>query len=307
VLIPASAHGTNPASAVMAGFRVVVVATDSSGNVDVADLKAKSSQHANNLAGLMITYPSTHGVFEDAIREICAIVHEHGGQVYMDGANMNAQVGLTSPASIGADVCHLNLHKTFAIPHGGGGPAWARSASQRISRRFFQDIRSPGGRFGSDSAGVSRALGQRQHSADFVRLHSYARRPGCHRLDPLRHPQCQLHQVDGSRPTSACSTRAPMGRVAHEMIFDLRAFKSEGCRGGRCCQAPDGLWLPRTDRVVPCPGTLMIEPTESESKAELDRFCEALIAIRGEIEEVVTGLADAKDNVLKHAPHTAWW
>ena len=177
MLIPASAHGTNPASAVMAGMRVVVVASTTDGNIDVADLRAKAEEHRDRLAALMVTYPSTHGVFEESIQDICAIVHEHGGQVYMDGANMNAQVGLTSPAAIGADVCHLNLHKTFAIPHGGGGPAWARSAWPAHLAPFLpghplvDDWRRAG-----DSRGVGGAVGQRQHPADLVRLHPDARR-----------------------------------------------------------------------------------------------------------------------------------
>ena len=179
VLIPASAHGTNPASAAMAGMRVVVVASAPNGNVDVADLRKKAAEHRDRLACLMITYPSTHGVFEDDIREICAVVHEHGGQVYMDGANMNAQVGLTSPASIGADVCHLNLHKTFAIPHGGGGPGMGpigvARASGAVSCPAIPSCR-PAATHG-DSRGVGGAVGQRQHPADLVRLHPDARAP----------------------------------------------------------------------------------------------------------------------------------
>ena len=181
----------------MAGYRVVVVGTDAHGNVDVADLKAKAEQHRDKLAALMITYPSTHGVFEDAIRDICATVHEHGGQVYMDGANMNAQVGLTSPATIGADVCHLNLHKTFAIPHGGGGPGhgtdWRGETPRAVSARPSARRRSAAPRRLLASFGG--AVGQREHPADLVRLHPHARRGGCHRRDALRHPQRQLHQV----------------------------------------------------------------------------------------------------------------
>ena len=196
VLIPASAHGTNPASAIMAGYRVVVVATDTHGNVDVADLKAKAEQHRDKLAALMITYPSTHGVFEDAIHDICAIVHEHGGQVYMDGANMNAQVGLTSPATIGADVCHLNLHKTFAIPHGGGGPGMGPIGVAKHLAPYLPG--HPLAKVGGAQAiapVVGGAVGQREHPADFVRLHPHARRSGCHRCDAIRDPQRQLHQV----------------------------------------------------------------------------------------------------------------
>ena len=196
VLIPASAHGTNPASAIMAGFKVVVVATAPNGNVDVDDLKKKAAEHAKDLAGLMITYPSTHGVFEDAIRDICATIHQYGGQVYMDGANMNAQVGLTSPAAIGADVCHLNLHKTFAIPHGGGGPGMGPIGVAKHLAPFLpgHPLARVGGREGH-SAGVGGAVGQREHPADFVRLHQDAGRTGRHRRDPLCDPQRELHQV----------------------------------------------------------------------------------------------------------------
>jgi glycine cleavage system P protein (glycine dehydrogenase) len=305
VLIPASAHGTNPASAVMAGFRVVVVGTDASGNVDVADLKVKSAQHGNNLAGLMITYPSTHGVFEDAIREICAVIHQHGGQVYMDGANMNAQVGLTSPASIGADVCHLNLHKTFAIPHGGGGPGMG-------------------------------PIGVAAHLAPFLPGHPYAKVGGSEAIPPVSAAPWgsasillisygYIRMLGGQGVTDATRfailnanyiksrleghydvlyTRAN-GRVAHEMIFDLRAFKAKGVEEGDVAKRLMDYGFHAPTVSFPVAGTLMVEPTESESKAELDRFCDALIAIRAEIEEVVTGRADAKDNVLKHAPHTA--
>ena len=196
VLIPASAHGTNPASAIMAGFKVVVVATAPNGNVDVEDLKKKAAEHAKDLAGLMITYPSTHGVFEDAIRDICATIHQYGGQVYMDGANMNAQVGLTSPAAIGADVCHLNLHKTFAIPHGGGGPGMGPIGVAKHLAPFLpgHPLARRGRRPGHPS-GVGSALGQREHPADLVRLHPDAGRPRRHRRDPLCDPQRELHQV----------------------------------------------------------------------------------------------------------------
>ena len=180
----------------MAGFKVVVVATDPNGNVDVADLKKKAEEHAKDLAGLMITYPSTHGVFEDSIRDICATIHQYGGQVYMDGANMNAQVGLTSPATIGADVCHLNLHKTFAIPHGGGGPGMGPIGVAKHLAPFLPGHPlAQGRRREGDSAGVGGAVGQRQHPADLVRLHPHARRPGRHRCDAVCDPQRQLHQV----------------------------------------------------------------------------------------------------------------
>jgi glycine dehydrogenase len=305
VLIPASAHGTNPASAVMAGFKVVVVGTDAGGNVDVADLKAKSTEHANDLAGLMITYPSTHGVFEDAIREVCAVIHEHGGQVYMDGANMNAQVGLTSPASIGADVCHLNLHKTFAIPHGGGGPGMgpigvAAHLAPFLPGHPFADV---GG-----SAAIPPVSAAPWGSASILLIsYGYIRMLGARGVaDATRFAILNANYIKSRLEGyyDVLYARAN-GRVAHEMIFDLRAFKAKGVEEGDVAKRLMDYGFHAPTVSFPVPGTLMIEPTESESKAELDRFCEALIAIRTEIEEVITGRADAKDNVLKHAPHTA--
>ena len=305
VLIPASAHGTNPASAVMAGMKVVVVASASDGSVDVADLEAKAAQHGARLAALMITYPSTHGVFEDRIREICEIVHRHGGQVYMDGANMNAQVGLTSPAAIGADVCHLNLHKTFAIPHGGGGPGMG-------------------------------PIGVAPHLAPFLPGHPLAATGGDRAIDPVAaapfgSPSILLisygyiSMLGGSGLTQATKmallnanyVKARLeghypvlyaranGRVAHEMIFDMRGFRSAGIDEIDIAKRLMDYGFHAPTVSFPVPGTLMIEPTESEPKAELDRFCDAMIAIREEIEAVRTGAADARDNVLKHAPHTA--
>ena len=212
VLIPQSAHGTNPASAALAGLRIVIVACDDRGNVDVEDLRAKAALHRDRLSCLMVTYPSTHGVFEDRIREICAIVHEHGGQVYMDGANMNAQVGVTSPAAIGADVCHLNLHKTFAIPHGGGGPGMGPIARGVTSRAVPARARGRADRRTSGhSGGVGRPLGQREHPADFVRVHPHAGRGGRHRSDAHRDAQCQLPEGPSraALPGAVCgATRA---------------------------------------------------------------------------------------------------
>ena len=305
VLIPASAHGTNPASAVMAGFRVVVVATDASGNVDVADLKAKSAQHADDLAGLMITYPSTHGVFEDAIREICAVIHQHGGQVYMDGANMNAQVGLTSPASIGADVCHLNLHKTFAIPHGGGGPGMGPIGVASHLAPFLPG--HPFARVGGSEAIPPVSAAPWGSASILLISYGYIRMLGGQGVtDATRFAILNANYIKSRLEGhyDVLYTRAN-GRVAHEMIFDLRAFKAKGVEEGDVAKRLMDYGFHAPTVSFPVPGTLMIEPTESESKAELDRFCEALIAIRAEIEEVVTGRADAKDNVLKHAPHTA--
>ncbi len=305
VLIPASAHGTNPASAVMAGFRVVVVGTDASGNVDVADLEAKSAQHASHLAGLMITYPSTHGVFEDAIREICAVIHHHGGQVYMDGANMNAQVGLTSPASIGADVCHLNLHKTFAIPHGGGGPGMGPIGVASHLAPFLPG--HPFARVGGPQAIPPVSAAPWGSASILLISYGYIRMLGGQGVtDATRFAILNANYIKSRLEGhyDVLYTRAN-GRVAHEMIFDLRQFKAKGVEEGDVAKRLMDYGFHAPTVSFPVPGTLMIEPTESESRAELDRFCEALIAIRAEIEEVVTGRANATDNVLKHAPHTA--
>jgi glycine dehydrogenase len=304
-LIPASAHGTNPASAVMAGYRVVVVATDPHGNVDVDDLRAKAGQHHDKLAALMITYPSTHGVFEDAIRDICAIVHEHGGQVYMDGANMNAQVGLTSPASIGADVCHLNLHKTFAIPHGGGGPGMGPiGVAQHLAPYLpSHPLASVGG-----DKGVPPVSAAPWGSASILLIsYGYIRLLGAAGVtDATKYAILNANYIKSrlEKHYDVLYTRKG-GRVAHEMIFDLRKFKAKGVEEGDVAKRLMDYGFHAPTVSFPVPGTLMVEPTESEPKAELDRFCEALIAIRQEIEEVVTGKADAKDNVLKNAPHTA--
>jgi glycine dehydrogenase len=305
VLIPASAHGTNPASAVMAGYRVVVVATDAHGNVDIDDLKAKAKQHPDKLAALMITYPSTHGVFEDAIRDICAIVHEHGGQVYMDGANMNAQVGLTSPASIGADVCHINLHKTFAIPHGGGGPGMGPISVAKHLAPYLpgHPLRRVGG-----PQGIAPVAAAPWGSASILLIsYGYIRMLGAQGVtDSTKYAILNANYIKSrlEKHYDVLYTRKG-GRVAHEMIFDLRKFKAKGVEEGDVAKRLMDYGFHAPTVSFPVPGTLMVEPTESESKAELDRFCDALIAIRQEIEEVVTGKADAKDNVLKNAPHTA--
>jgi glycine dehydrogenase len=306
VLIPSSAHGTNPASAVMAGMKVVVVACDAGGNVDVADLAAKAAQHGSRLSALMVTYPSTHGVFEDAIRDVCRIVHEHGGQVYMDGANMNAQVGLTSPALIGADVCHINLHKTFAIPHGGGGPGMGPIAVAGHLAPYLPGhpvVRTGGARathavsaapWGSASIllisyGYMRMLGadgMTDATAAAILNANYLKA----RLEP-HFPILYTRQT---------------GRVAHEMIVDLRSLKqASGIDETDVAKRLMDYGFHAPTISFPVPGTLMIEPTESEPKDELDRFCDALIAIRGEIQAVIDGAADPQDNVLKHAPHTA--
>jgi glycine dehydrogenase len=305
VLIPASAHGTNPASAIMAGFKVVVVATASNGNVDVTDLKKKAEEHAKDLAGLMITYPSTHGVFEDSIRDICDTIHQFGGQVYMDGANMNAQVGLTSPAAIGADVCHLNLHKTFAIPHGGGGPGMGPIGVARHLAPFLPG--HPLARVGGEKAIAPVSAAPWGSASILLISYGYIRMlGGAGVTDATRYAILNANYIKSRLEKHYDVLYArDNGRVAHEMIFDLRAFKAKGVEEGDVAKRLMDFGFHAPTVSFPVPGTLMIEPTESEPKAELDRFCDALIAIRKEIDDVVNGKVDPKDNVLKNAPHTA--
>jgi glycine dehydrogenase len=305
VLIPASAHGTNPASAAMAGMRVVVVATAPNGNVDVVDLRKKAAEHRDRLSSLMITYPSTHGVFEDEIRDICAIVHEHGGQVYMDGANMNAQVGLTSPATVGADVCHLNLHKTFAIPHGGGGPGMGPIGVAAHLAPYLpgHPLVQTGG-----SDAIS-AVSSAPWGSALILLISYAyiRLLGAQGLtEATRYAILNANYIKARlEPHYPVLYARANGRVAHELIFDLRAFKSAGIEEMDVAKRLIDYGFHAPTVSFPVAGTLMVEPTESEDKGELDRFCDAMIAIRQEIEDVVQGRADRQDNVLKHSPHTA--
>jgi glycine dehydrogenase len=305
VLIPASAHGTNPASAVMAGMRVVVIRSTSDGSVDVDDLRARAAEHRDHLACLMITYPSTHGVFEEDIREICDIVHEHGGQVYMDGANMNAQVGLTSPAAIGADVCHLNLHKTFAIPHGGGGPGMGPIGVARHLAPFLpgHPIVHVGG-----EKGIHAVSAAPWGSASILLIsYAYIRMLGADGLaDATRYAILNANYIKArlERYYSVLYTRAN-GRVAHELIFDLREFKAAGIEEMDVAKRLIDYGFHAPTVSFPVAGTLMVEPTESEDKAELDRFCAAMIAIRSEIDDVVTGRVDPVNNVLKNSPHTA--
>jgi glycine dehydrogenase len=305
VLIPASAHGTNPATATMAGMRVVVVASAQDGSVDVAALAAKASEHRDRLACLMITYPSTHGVFEDAIQTICTLVHDLGGQVYMDGANMNAQVGLTSPASIGADVCHLNLHKTFAIPHGGGGPGMgpigvAKHLAPYLPSHPLIDV-------GGDE-GIPAIAAAPWGSASILLIsYGYIRMLGAAGVtDATRYAILNANYIKARLEAHypVLYTRAN-GRVAHELIFDLRPFKKDGIEEMDVAKRMMDYGFHAPTVSFPVAGTLMVEPTESEDKAELDRFCDAMIQIRTEIDEVVSGKADRADNVLKHAPHTA--
>jgi len=305
VLIPASAHGTNPASAAMAGMRVVVVASAANGNVDLADLRKKAAEHRDQLSCLMITYPSTHGVFEDEIKEICAIVHEHGGQVYMDGANMNAQVGLTSPAAIGADVCHLNLHKTFAIPHGGGGPGMGPIGVAAHLAAYLpgHPLTNTGGQ-----QAIHAVSAAPWGSASILLIsYAYIRMLGADGMtDATRHAILNANYIKARLEQHYPVLYArPNGRVAHELIFDLRSFKAAGIEEMDVAKRLMDYGFHAPTVSFPVAGTLMVEPTESEDMAELDRFCDAMIAIRREIEAVVSGKADKADNVLKNAPHTA--
>ena len=304
VLIPASAHGTNPASAVMAGMEVVVVACDTQGNIDLADLTGKAASHGDRLAALMITYPSTHGVFESSVCDVCSVIHEHGGLVYMDGANLNAQVGLTSPARIGADVCHLNLHKTFSIPHGGGGPGMGPIA---VTEALAPCL--PGHPIvETGSARPLPAVSSAPWGSALILLisHGYIRMLGAAGMTratctAILNANYMKSRLESFFPVLYAGEH---GRVAHEVIFDLRVFKaSAGITETDVAKrlmdygfhAPTVSW--------PVPGTMMIEPTESESKHEIDRFCDALVSIRGEIDAILDGSADPADNVLKNAPH----
>jgi glycine dehydrogenase len=305
VLIPASAHGTNPASAAMAGMRVVVVATAQNGDVDLDDLRRKAAEHRSRLACLMITYPSTHGVFEDGIRTICDVVHEHGGQVYMDGANMNAQVGLTSPAAIGADVCHLNLHKTFAIPHGGGGPGMGPIGVAAHLVPFLPG--HPVVPVGHERAIPAISAAPWGSASILLISYAYIRMLGADGLtDATRYALLNANYIKARlEPHYPVLYSRPNGRVAHELIFDLRAFKAAGIEEMDVAKRLIDFGFHAPTVSFPVAGTLMVEPTESEDRGELDRFCEAMIQIRREIEDVVAGKADRKDNVLKNAPHTA--
>jgi len=302
-LIPSSAHGTNPASAVMADMQVIVVVCDERGNIDMADLKAKAEEHSANLACLMVTYPSTHGVFETSIREACDIIHQHGGKVYMDGANMNAQVGLTSPATIGADVCHLNLHKTFAIPHGGGGPGMGPICCNDSLAPYLPNhvFAKTGGVQGTTA--VSAAP---WGSASILLIsYGYIRMLGAEGVTNATKYAILNANYIKARLEGAYEIlyTGENGRCAHEMIVDLRPFKSLVGAEDIAKRLMDyGFHAPTLS--FPVAGTIMIEPTESESKAELDRFCDALLAIRKEIDAIALGNFDTEDNPLHNAPHT---
>jgi glycine dehydrogenase len=301
-LIPVSAHGTNPASAVMVGMKVVGVKCDEKGNIDVPDLKARIEEHKANLSCLMVTYPSTHGVFEETIVQICDAIHAAGGQVYMDGANMNAQVGLTSPGRIGADVCHLNLHKTFCIPHGGGGPGVGPIgvASQLVP--FL-----PGHSELSDKEGAVCSAPWGSASINTISW-MYIAMMGANGLKEatqlaILNANYMAKRLSGFFPVLYT---APNGLVAHECIIDVRPLSDKsGITVEDVAKRLMDYGFHAPTMSWPVAGTLMIEPTESEAKTELDRFCDAMISIHGEIMAVANGEADANDNVLKNAPHTA--
>jgi glycine dehydrogenase len=303
-LIPQSAHGTNPASAIMAGMKVVVVKTDPKGNIDLADLRTQAEANAGNLAALMVTYPSTHGVFEDGIREICDIVHHNGGQVYMDGANMNAQVGLTRPGDIGADVCHLNLHKTFCIPHGGGGPGMGPIGVASHLAPYLPGhplVHTPATASGTVSAGpwgspsilpISWAYIAMMGPDGLTEATRYA----------ILNANYVAKRLEGHYQTLYSGNA---GLIAHECILDCRPFKATaGVEVEDVAKRLIDYGFHPPTVSFPVAGTLMVEPTESESKQELDRFCDALIAIRQEIAEIERGMAPREDNLLHNAPHT---
>jgi glycine dehydrogenase len=302
-LIPTSAHGTNPASAALAGLQVVGVGCDAQGNIDRADLAAKAERHAERLAALMVTYPSTHGVFEEAILELCALVHRHGGQVYMDGANFNAAVGLWRPGDIGADVCHLNLHKTFAMPHGGGGggmgPIGVKAHLAPYLPGHPLQAAGPSGPVSAAPYGSASLL---PITWMYIALMGPA---GLTRATQVAIANAN-YLAARLAPFYPVLYKGRQGRVAHECILDLRPFKrSAGIEVEDVAKRLIDYGFHAPTVSFPVAGTLMLEPTESESKAELDRFCEAMIAIHGEIRAIETGEADRQDNALKHAPHPA--
>ena len=304
-LIPQSAHGTNPASAVMAGMQVVVVASMPDGTIDLADLRKKAEQYRHHLSCLMVTYPSTHGVFEEGIIEVCQIVHSHGGQVYMDGANMNAQVGLTRPAAIGADVCHLNLHKTFCIPHGGGGPGMGPIAVKEHLAPYL-----PGHPLAAAGAQPVGPVSSAPWGSASILPISFAYiammgEPGLRRAT-------EVAILSANYIAKRLGTHYPVlysgknGRVAHELILDCRQFKKTcGIEAEDIAKRLMDYGFHAPTMSFPVPGTLMVEPTESETKGEIDRFCEAMIAIRNEIAAIEAGTMDRSNNALKNAPHTA--
>ncbi|MSU22529.1 MAG: glycine dehydrogenase (aminomethyl-transferring) [Opitutus sp.] len=309
-LIPTSAHGTNPASAAMCGFKVVPVACDANGNIDVAGLRAKAATHAHDLAALMVTYPSTHGVFESSIKDICAAIHAHGGQVYMDGANMNAQVGLTSPGHIGADVCHLNLHKTFCIPHGGGGPGMGPIGVAAHLAPFLpgHPVVSPHSKIEHQKSRIGAVSAAPWGSASILVISwMYIRMMG-----PVGLTEATKHAILKANYVAhrlakyfPVLYRGNAGLIAHECIVDLRAWKKNGVEVEDAAKRLMDYGYHAPTMSFPVPGTFMIEPTESEAQSELDRFCDAMISIHGEMQAVAHGESDKTNNPLKHAPHTA--
>ncbi|MFK8102735.1 MAG: aminomethyl-transferring glycine dehydrogenase [Saprospiraceae bacterium] len=303
-LIPSSAHGTNPASAVMAGMKVVVVKTDEKGNIDVDDLKAKAKLHKENLAALMVTYPSTHGVFETRIKDICKTIHDNGGKVYMDGANMNAQVGLTSPGEIDADVCHLNLHKTFSIPHGGGGPGMGPICVNKSLAPFLpgHTLARTGGK-----QGITAVSAAPWGSASILLIsYAYIKMLGKQGVtDATKYAILNANYIKNRLEEDyPVLYTGEKGRSAHELIIDLRQFKVLGVSAEDVAKRLIDYGFHAPTLSFPVAGTVMIEPTESESKDELDRFCDAMLQIRQEIDEIARGEADEKVNVLVNAPHT---
>jgi len=305
-LIPSSAHGTNPASAAMAGMKIVVVKCDEAGNIDVTDLKARAEEYKDSLSCLMVTYPSTHGVYEDTIIEICEIIHANGGKVYMDGANMNAQVGLTSPANIGADVCHLNLHKTFAIPHGGGGPGMGPICVAKDLAPFLPG--NPIVKTGGPQA--IHAISAAPFGSASILLISYAyiKMLGDEGLtNATKYAILNANYLKARlKDHYPILYTGPNGHVAHEFIMDIRPFKKEaGIEATDIAKRLMDYGFHAPTLSFPVAGTLMVEPTESESKVELDRFCDALLQIRKEIQNIVDGVTTAEDNPLVQAPHTA--
>jgi glycine dehydrogenase len=305
-LIPSSAHGTNPASAAMAGMTIVVTKCDEKGNVDIADLKAKAEQYKDTLSCIMITYPSTHGVYEEGITEITKIIHDNGGLVYMDGANMNAQVGLTSPGNIGADVCHLNLHKTFAIPHGGGGPGMGPIGVVEKLVPFLPShpVINTGGKEGIH------AVSSAPFGSALILLISYGyiKMLGADGLKAATETAIlnANYMKEVLKDHYKILYTGSKGRCAHEMILDCNDFKmASGVEVADIAKRLMDYGFHAPTVAFPVVNTLMVEPTESENKAELDRFCDAMISIRKEIQEIIDGKADKLNNVIKNAPHTA--
>ena len=307
VLIPISAHGTNPASAIMAGMKVVVVKSTEEGLIDIKDLKEKAEENKDNLAALMVTYPSTYGVFEEGIKKICKTIHDNGGLVYMDGANMNAQVGLTSPGMIGADVCHLNLHKTFAIPHGGGGPGVGPICVNNKLKPYLpghnvkDTLRSTETNIHAVSAAPYGSASILLISYAYIKMLGEAgvRSATEYAILNANYMKAKLEKYYKILYTGT------HGYCAHEFIVDLRPFKiTAGIEAEDVAKRLMDYGFHAPTMSFPVPGTIMIEPTESEDKGELDRFCEALISIYHEIKSIEDGNADKTDNALKHAPHT---